>query len=570
MMLAYRNMVQTLRGLAHTGTVDLDGADAEGHYFESADGRRRAIVCWSNRDLVLARTLSLAASDSERPGEIEIIDLFGNRSRPDVLGYGTVPVTVSPLPIFISWRAPGAGPGGRASVAPSLIEAPVRLQLSPGVERELRVTVRNPGTEPLQVELLAQAGTEAAVTLAPATQPVTVPARGDISASVRATAEAGSRIGWPVEWSVFIDVIADEVDPALHLAAIPDQLPGVSGPVRPRAMLLQDNRLEFQRAIGLEVRERRAAMAYGWFDSPVDATVRVGAAADWWFSCAVNGREVYSTMDRGNGGSQTLISHTFDIPVRKGRNLVAFRVLSGSMGFLLVTGGPGDLRAALTGSSPERVIELSLKREGRMVARQAVSMAVFDAPRSLGSGFWDEPRDPWFRLAPQFTLDAVRLHNLFEIEPDSRRWYRGAADLSAAGWIATRENNLVVVLRVQDDEHRAATAAGPLTGADRLELRALSTDGRVLSTEIAAQASGPARVVPGPSAPPVVRSEVIRREEGQHTLYLVELPREGLRALNLRLCDSDETPDKQTLTWLDGFDGSAEGARLWYDLEPFP
>jgi hypothetical protein len=565
-MLSYRNMVQTLRGLAHSGTVDLESAEAEGHYFESADGRRRALVLWANRDLVLARNLSLAATDGERPKGVEIIDLFGNRARADVLGNGTVPVTVTSRPIFVTWRAPGASPGGRASVAPSLIEAPARLQLSPGLGRELKVAVRNPAAEPLEVELLAQAGADAAVALVPAAQPLTVPPRGEIAATVRATAEAGSRIGWPVEWSAFLDVIADEVDPARHLADIPDRLPGVSGAVRPRTLLLQDNRLELQRAIGREVRERRAAMVYGWFDSPVDATVRVGAAADWWFACYVNGRQVYSTMDRGNGGSQTLISHTFDIPVRKGRNLVAFKVLSGSMGFLLVTGGPDDLRAALTGSSPERVIELSLKREGRLVARQAVTMSVFEAPRALRPGFWDEPRDAWFGLAPQFTLDAVRLRNLFEIEPDSRRWYRGAADLSAEGWIATREANLVVALRVKDDEHRPASASGAPAGADRLALRALAADGRVLSAEVAAQASGPARVVAGSPALTIVRSEVIRRESERQTLYLVELPRQGLRALNLRVQDSDETPDKQTLTWLDGWDDGAPGAQFWYDL----
>ncbi len=564
--LAYRNLVQTLRGLAHSGTVDIQSPVAEAHYFESADGRRRAIVLWTNRDIVLARNLSLAGSAAERPEGVEIVDLFGNRTRADVLGNGTVPVTVTSRPIFVTWRAPGAAAGGGASVAPSLIEAPARLQLAPGVEREMKVTVRNPAAEALEVELVAKAGDGAAVALVPAAQPVTVPPRGETSVTVRANAEVGERVGWPVEWSVFLDVIADEIDPARHTAEIPAQLPGVSGPVRPRAMLLQDNALDLQRAVGREIRERRAAMVYGWFDSPVDTTVRVGAAADWWFSCHVNGREIYSTLDRGNGGGLSLISHTFDVPVRKGRNLVAFKVLSGSMGFKLVTGGPDDLRAALTGTSPERLVELSLRREGRLIARQAVTLAVFESPRVLRPAFWNEPRDAWFTLAPQFTLDAVRLRNLYEIEPDSRRWYRGASDLSAEGWIATREDNLLIALRVKDDEHRAAAASGPLAGADRLEIRASDAGGRVLSVAIAAAASGPARVVAGDVPLTVLRSEVLRREEAGQTLYLVELRRDGLRALNLRVHDSDATPDKQTLTWLDGWDDGAEGAQFWYDL----
>ena len=72
---------------------------------------------------------------------------------------------------------------------------------------------------------------------------------------------------------------------------------------------------------------------------PEDSVMQLGMAADWWFSCFVNGTQVYSTMKGGNiDHTFKPEDHIFNLPLKKGKNLIAVRVKSGSKGFLFVCG----------------------------------------------------------------------------------------------------------------------------------------------------------------------------------------------------------------------------------------
>ena len=559
--IAFRNMVLNLRGLRHSQIVDLGTTDAEAHFFNSMDVRRNAVVLWCNRDTTLTVNLGIA----DNPGgvtNLRLVDLFGNAVPTRLFADGTASVTVTTQPVFLTWDNKSAKTAAKISVKESLITAPRRQQVFVGVPSPMTVTVRNPSDSPLELELKASG--DASVKVTPPIASLTILANDHVSVPFNVQASASSSLQWPEEWTTFLDVNPDAV--LLNgKTSIPKTLPGMSGEVSPRILLLRGNTLELQKAVQGPVRERRAAAAFAEVESPIDQTVRVGAAADWWFACALNGKEVYNTLERGNGGQQTLIAHTFDLPLQKGRNLIAFTVLSGSMGFKLVTGGPNELQAALRGAAEEQVVEFKLLRDGSEMARQVTSLAVLQPPVAMPENLWGKSAATvWWSRTPQFVWESIRLRNPNEPQPDSRLWYKGPADLSAAGWIGWSNQRLALVVRVGDDTHKVGSDKTG-TGADRLEILAVDADGKLTSSSIVATSSG-ATIVPGESPLNVTRAEVQRDEAGQ-TLYLVEIDPGTLKAMNLRLHDSDDTPEKQTLTWLDGWPGASQAEpTFWFDL----
>lgn len=93
---------------------------------------------------------------------------------------------------------------------------------------------------------------------------------------------------------------------------------------------------------------RTPAVLMNEFESPVEGVMQIGCGADWFFEFIVNGVPVYDTLRYGNESiAYSIENHVFDIPVRKGRNLVVVRLLSGSQGWRFFYGRPGwrDLAA---------------------------------------------------------------------------------------------------------------------------------------------------------------------------------------------------------------------------------
>ena len=67
------------------------------------------------------------------------------------------------------------------------------------------------------------------------------------------------------------------------------------------------------------------------FEAPMDGILAVGCGADKFFRIYVNGKLCYDLMKEGDSHyPASLTSHTVAIPVRKGRNIVAVPLLSGS------------------------------------------------------------------------------------------------------------------------------------------------------------------------------------------------------------------------------------------------
>lgn len=147
------------------------------------------------------------------------------------------------------------------------------------------------------------------------------------------------RIKWPSEWTVFTNVDADSID-LTAISALPKTLPGAAGAVSAQTLSLAGSRIHFTSLAGGS-KTRAAAIAFAEITSDGPGMVRVGAAADWWMEWLVNGKVVYSTLKDGNKkNTYTVNDHVFELPLERGRNLIAVKVLSGSKGWQLVCGLP--------------------------------------------------------------------------------------------------------------------------------------------------------------------------------------------------------------------------------------
>ena len=108
-----------------------------------------------------------------------------------------------------------------------------------------------------------------------------------------------------------------------------------------RQISLQDNEINLAAAVGGHVQEKTQAILYNVFKSDDTGIMHVGFSADWWMEIFMNGEQIYENLARGNP------SHAFtpddivvDIPVEKGLNILAVRVLAGSAGWRFVCGQP--------------------------------------------------------------------------------------------------------------------------------------------------------------------------------------------------------------------------------------
>ena len=143
------------------------------------------------------------------------------------------------------------------------------------------------------------------------------------------------------KWTVFA-----LMDPTVNaFDAVPAELPGIKEKtVKPITASIPSGFKENKINIRLETgatykRHKDPAMLYNEFESDSDQLVPVSFGADWYMEIHLNGKQVYSTMAGGNMKSPVAASnHLFFLPVKKGKNLLAVKVLAGSAGWKLCWG----------------------------------------------------------------------------------------------------------------------------------------------------------------------------------------------------------------------------------------
>jgi hypothetical protein len=194
-------------------------------------------------------------------------------------------------------------------------------------------------------------------------------------------------------------------------------------------------------------RERRQALCFAQVNVPKAGDYEFGVSADFWMEFWINGKSVLSTLANGNEGAYEITTHIIKAHFNQGANLLVARVLSGSGGWELVTGGPASVasaRRAQSGVLDAAIVEL--KEGGKLLDHEAVPIQELPA---LAVQDNTTPAD-WATQAP----DAVNgtVDNLFKAAPDEAHWYKGKDDLSARVWYRVKsDGSLLVEAAVRDD-----------------------------------------------------------------------------------------------------------------------
>ena len=166
---------------------------------------------------------------------------------------------------------------------------------------------------------------------------------------------------WPKTWAVFAPLIEqDKLLPPQVLQSIPDKITVPAHAELPERVI-EGRRLEVWPGACANLGkffEKQAVgnVAYFFLDleSPRDQTVTLGIGGNWWVDVWINGKPVFTTIEGGkrtltNGNVEkdiAIANHPFTAELRKGRNVLAVRLITGNRA-LVAVGGPAEFTAAL-------------------------------------------------------------------------------------------------------------------------------------------------------------------------------------------------------------------------------
>jgi hypothetical protein len=430
--LAYRVLVQRTRGLKAQDRLDLNGAPGEAYWWTGDQGQL-TIVMWSDRG-EYARTIALGAGSTD----VKLYDMFGNPTPLTPNPDGTVQVQVGLDPVYICATRPTTAPA--LTVQPPPLDLPETIRVVPGTTASLPVTVHNHSASSLDATVTVKPSGAAPITAAESR--AHVDANGQVAVKVPLTISDVPISWWPRAWSVFAPVVGN-VDLSTF-TSIPDSITSDGKPLAPQVGIPNGTDLDLA-PLGGGFREKRQAFCFAQVTLDADTDVEVGISADYWMEWWINGKRVFSTMDAGNGATSTLLGHVIPIHLQKGPNLFAIRVLSGSGGWKLVSGGPDAIaqaRRALSGISDIAVVEL--KSGDQVLDHEAVRIEPL--PPLLAG----DEKTAWNNQAPDGSLGAVE--NYFKAAPDQTHWYHGRADLSGRFWFRVRPDGaLLIEAAITDD-----------------------------------------------------------------------------------------------------------------------
>jgi hypothetical protein len=384
------------------------------------------------------------------------------------------------------------------------------------------------------------------VKVAPAAKDVAIPASGERSVAVSLMlGKAEAPLDMPRWWRLFPDADPGKLH-GKNWASMPETLPKAGGGlVVGQQVMAGDHSFDFAKRFG-SYREKRPVVGFAYMDSPTAVVLPVAASADWWMAWYVNGRRVYSTLKTGNRHG-SLADHLFELPLRAGRNVVAFQCLSGSRGWSIRWAGPRERALAVSGGVPPDRLRVTLvNEEGQKLAERMLPLELQAAVPPLGRLARPTQPKAWRSLEPLVVLGEADVTNRFADEPDVSRWYQGEHDLSAVVWLRDDGKQLRMLVAVRDDVHDRASDAKAADEADALRIVISDRDGRVLVDQTLPAAAPAAKAVRAMSIDRAKWSDL-----GPVTAYLVAISADALGEstfrLSLRIFDSDNHTMKQTL-----------------------
>ncbi len=548
---AYRNMVERLRHQTYEQTLDVakesgaQGIDAYVFAERSADGSltgRKTIVVFAEAPSSTEIRFKLDAATASITSPT-IYDMYGNPTPAHLLAGNITALNIGENPLFLSWSSTG-NPSDVDVIPPmlSLVDKHPLLANAPNI---VRILVHNALAAPLETTVSLAANTRVPAETTPSSIDLKLGPGGTSIATFQVSLHHPSApLRLPYWWKVFTNVDVNQADPT-HLTTIPDTLPGTSGPAAGQYVWSPTNHIDIGKLAG-GFTERRAAFALAYIDSSEDVSLPCAASADWYMAWYANGTKVYDTLDIGNRGG-TLADHTFELPLKKGRNLIVAEVLSGSGGWALTYGGPKERQIATTsGKDPDSlVITAASKASG--ADPLTVPVTLQDTLPTLSTNASLDDFATWQTEEPFAVPDEAAVKNLWVKEPDSSKWYTGPADLSAHFWLRDLGDKLEFVASVTDDKHVEASSTQDLDKGDAVRVVLAADDGHVLADSTSGLVSGKAATKGNASLPFFATAD----DASHRILYRWEIPKSLLGGAPFRLSasvlDNDSGYLKQTL-----------------------
>ncbi len=459
-ILSYRHLVRRLPNANFVKQLPTNDTGLIMYLFEhvKADGAldgRKTVVSFNTNPKVSSATL-LLQSGQDLSDAAKAFDMYGNPQQFRAVRDNVAEIEVGPDAQYLTWVG-SAGAEEVQVVEPLVAMADTtQRRVLLGVDNEIELAVTPNATTNGQGTLSVETSGRVDIAVTPQTQTIDLSNPSTITLTVTpATSDEPLKV--PTWWTVFAGADAEEVmkDKSLRLR-VPDKLKLINDVEAAGVHLDAGPNKTIDIGSLVSVIEKRPAVAYSIMDAREAATIRVGIQADWYSAWYLNGELLYDRLESGNAHG-TVAEHQFDLPLRKGRNVICAVVLSGSGGFSFKFVGPHEVAMAQGELAPDRVDLRVDDASGEAMTRLSIPLDLVSEVDPLGdvspSSF-----DDWMSLQPVAILGDDSVTNPHMKFPDESRWYTGSKDLSAEVWMRddAETGKLRVLVRVTDDVASAA------------------------------------------------------------------------------------------------------------------
>ncbi len=565
-VLSYRNTVETLRGYDYKKNLNLDKPGSEAHVFHENEGNGRVAVLWVNDPVSYNVTLKLA-SDNSQVDNLVVSDIYGNSRPIKLLADGTLRLEIDETPIILKWKT-------KDSLASLEKGAPVidvnsASLLGVNIDNEISFQVKNPYKESIDAKLTISSQSAIHLVITPENINFKMKPEEIKSLKIKVRPESkGRKITWPEEWSAFTWV--DNINLS-DFTTVPSTLPAKGINKKGVKTIPSNFAIDFEKIEG-RLEEQAVGIAFANINSQKDTTVLVGTSADWWMQCYINGKEVYSTMKHGNEATQTIGAHVFNLPLKKGNNLIAVKVLSGLGGWKLLFGNPEELQS-LQNKIPDN-IKFVLSTKSKIIEEDKTLVKFIKALKPLEAHLKDSPPETWDNEAPTAILKDKGVYNFFDKFPDVSKWWKGEKDVSATIWLKADERNVYLMVKVQDDKRFNSSTVDSLMNSDNIIVGIADNNLKKASNYIIGSVGKNTEVRKFTGADLTgttisdkqISANIIQSSNTQFTYYKIIIPttlfpgKSGY--INLLVNDSDWGQRKQYISWNPGI-GNVTNMTLW-------
>ena len=283
------------------------------------------------------------------------------------------------------------------------------------------------------------------------------------------------------QWMLYPGVGADAVDWNAWRTA--DALPAQIGGSRGIPVTLKNSFLDLEPLAG-RAKEGKSALLLNRFEAGAEGVMQIGIGADWWFDFLVNGASVYDTLKTGNMVHPFHESnHVFNFPVRRGTNLAALVVRSGSSGWKFFCG------AVPFREKTGNIVKIVRSPEWRPVKMDPVAMGLCSGEADSDAGGQSRERLWIFPDFSQGRRPSGNWAGLLSMRRGNWRMKRIRRERSASGVSPWRrgswQNHLYAMSK---EENRSVCGGDPSAGFNLIRVH--YPDGSLTGTERVSESAG--------------------------------------------------------------------------------